>query len=240
MGLGWLIVPMVGAALAVVMVIWLARRVLLAHFQTPVTFTKGHVYQRDLLMGLAVATAIVTSAVNRHQVVKEREARVQAEFRHVQDSILTRNEIKHLTNELIRQARPSDAERNRRNLKALMSCQRSRECQRQLTRIVVRTLRVETPVKGRVTSKTVVIEGKRGPVGPRGERGAPGPAGAAGVPGRAGKPGGPGSVDSNIVDGLDNRVADLERALQAVLGRLGPLQGLVTALCHLLRPAGPC
>lgn len=42
--------------------------------------------------------------------------------------------------------------------------------------------------------------------------------------------------DSAVANGLDNRLADVERGLQSIVGRIDGLQRIVTALCHILTP----
>lgn len=225
-----------GLTASLVLVAWLFRRRWLAWFHCPVVTKRWHLILGAFAGSLAICLALVFNFQQRSDN-QARDVRARAALR---DQILTRAEVASISQAMIALARPSDAERNRRNLKALMSCQRSPECSGKLTTIVERTLKVRIPLKGAKPQRTVAIRGKRGPVGP------PGPVGPAGTPGRdgvgqqgsPGKPGGPGAVDSNVVDGLDNRVADLESALAAVVSRVDSLQSLISALCRVLgRPS---
>lgn len=203
----------------------------------PVILKAKHLRLAAALIGAMFMFVIITSHLNRESLKKERQARVNHDIESLQDRTLTKRQVAGIAQAMIMLARPSDAERNRRNLKALMSCQRSVECSGRLTTIVERTLRVRIPVKGTSSSKTIVVAGKPGPVGPRGPQGLPGKDGRNGGAGRNGTDG---TVDSALVDGLDNRVADLEGALAAIVNRLGSVQGLLIALCRVIRPAGPC
>lgn len=225
-----------GLTASLALVAWLFRRRWLIWFHCPVVTKRWHLILGALAGSLAICLALVFNFQQRSDN-QARDIRARAALR---DQILTHAEVAGIAQAIVALARPSDAERNRRNLKALMSCQRSPECSGKLTTIVERTLKVRIPLKGATSQRTVVRVGKRGPVGPPGPAGPVGPAGQDGVghQGNPGKPGGPGTIDSNVVDGLDNRVADLESALAAVVSRIDSLQGLISALCRVLgRPS---
>lgn len=188
------------------------------------------------LVGLAVASSILVGAYARDQLQDERDARTAADIASLADRTLTRKQVADISNAMIRLARPTNAERNRRNLRALRDCVKSGECRRRLTDIVVRTL-APNMVPG--TGPKVIVKGKPGTRGPQGLPGPAGPAGKDGTDGRTGKPGGTGAVDSNIIDGVDNRVAGLEQALRDVVSHVAILDKLVAVLCRVLTP-GSC
>lgn len=230
----------VGVLLAGLLVLWLNRVHCQRWWHSRVILTNGTLSILTGLIGAAIAVSIVTSHLNRESLSKERRDRVAKDIASLQDRTLTKRQVAGIAQTVLMLARPSNAERNRRNLEALKTCVRSERCQKLLTQIVVRTLNVKTvPRPTRTSSRTLVVQGKPGKTGARGPQGVPGPAGRDGLDGIAGKPGGPGSVDSNVVDGLDNRVADLETALQSLVSRVEVLDRLVGLLCRLLTP-GRC
>lgn len=73
--------------------------------------------------------------------------------------------------------------------------------------------------------------------GPAGERGAAGQNGAPGSAGRDAPGASARTLDSAVIDAVDNRVADLERLVAVLLQRLNILEPVVRALCPLLPPA---
>jgi hypothetical protein len=231
-----------GLGISLVLVAWLFRRRWLPWWHEPIVTKRWHLYVGALTGSLAIVVAL---GFNFQQ--REANARQDAAARAALAArILDRQEIASIAQAQAILLRPSNAERNRRNLVALKSCVRSGECRKLLTTIVVRTLEptMVPGAKGSRPVKTIVIRGKQGPVGPQGAQGVPGAAGSAGrdgvgKTGAPGKPGGPGTVDSNVVDGLDNRVAGLESALQAVVSRVQVLDRLVALLCRILTP-GKC
>jgi hypothetical protein len=223
------------------LVAWLFRRRWLPWWHEPIVTKRWHLYVGALTGSLAIVVALgfnfAQREANKRQDAASREA--------LAGRILDRQEIAGIAQAQALLLRPSNAERNRRNLVALQSCVKSGECRKLLTHIVVRTLEpTMVPGTGSSRTKTIVIRGKQGPAGPQGAQGVPGATGTAGRdgvgrPGAPGKPGGPGSVDSNLVDGLDNRVAGLESALQSVVSRVAVLDRLVALLCRVLTP-GRC
>jgi hypothetical protein len=222
------IIGLGGFAASVGLVLWLFRRRWLPRLQQPVVTKRWHLLLGAFMGSLAICLALVFNAQQRSENHKRDVAQT-----------LTRRQVAGIARTVVRLERPTNADLNRRNLRALQSCVNSGACRRLLTTIVVRTLSPKVVVAGGKRTKTVVIAGepgKAGPAGPPGPAGVPGRPGVGGKQGAAGKPGGPGQIDSNIVDGLDNRVADVERGLVSILGRLDGLQRLVGALCHLLTP----
>lgn len=221
-------------ALGALLVGVLFRHSLRAHLRQPVAFTVGHIALGGLLMGLLLGSVVYVSHLNRVELGKERQARVDEAFRSLQSQILTRTQVAAIGERLISLATPTNAERNRRNLVALKSCVMSEQCRRLLTTIVVRTLRVETPVKGATNTRTIVIQGKRGPAGPAGAQGPQGLPGTSGHDGGTGGNGKDGSVDSGLLDGIDNRLSDLERGLGSILAQVPGIQRIVGLLCKAL------
>jgi hypothetical protein len=226
-----------GVLLAIVLVLWLNRAHCKHWFEAPVILTRGTLSIIMFLVGMAVMTAIVTSHLNRESLKHERQARVAKDIASLNDRLLTKRQVAGIAQAMIALVRPTMAERNRRNLTALKTCVQSNECRKLLTTIVVQTIDPRIVIgKPSSRTRTIVIEGKPGPGGPRGPQGLPGPAGKDGRNGGNGRNGTDGSVNSSIVDGLDNRVADLEHGLQSVVARIEPLQALVARLCHVLTP----
>lgn len=210
---------------------FLFRHRLRAHLAQPVVFTVGHIALGGLLVGLMFGSVVLVSHLNRVELNKDREAQSRKNFNALQSQILTRTQVAAIGKRLIDLATPSNAERNRRNLVALKSCVMSHECRKLLTTIVVRTLRVETPTPGATNTRTIVIAGKRGPAGPPGPQGLPGTSGRDGSRGGDGKNAG---VDSGLLDGIDNRLSDLEHGLGNVLAQIPGIQRIVALLCRAL------
>jgi hypothetical protein len=165
--------------------------------------------------------------------------------------ILDRQEIAGIAQAQAILLRPSNAERNRRNLVALKSCVKSGECRKLLTTIVVRTLEpAMVPIPGSARPvKTIIVHGKPGKTGATGATGAPGA--AATVPSLASlrrqvdqlmgavRDLQSRKTDSSIGNGLDNRLTDAERVLQSVVSHVAGLDKVVGLLCRVLTP-GRC
>jgi hypothetical protein len=226
------------------LVMWLNRHILRQRYVEPVILTKGHVVLASALVGFAVASSIVVGAVGRSELRSEREARVQADIRSLADRTLTKRQVAGLAQAQVMLAEPSTKEQLARINGALKVCATHQSCRKAFVQTVNRIVRspagrlfTPAPRPGSTPPipppKTIIVQGRPGPMG------APGTSGTPGRQGAPGKPGGPGEVNSNIVDGLDNRVADLESALQSVVSRVQVLDKLVAALCRLLTP-GKC
>lgn len=232
LGRWWFLVGAVFAAW--LLVLWLNRAQIRTSMSMPMRpLTRGDFVALAALMGCTAALTLIVGAFARDSLRTEREARVSADISSLADRTLTRQQVAGIAQAIVRLERPSNAERNKRNLKALQACVKSGECRKLLTTIVVRTL-VPKTTKG--ATKTIVIKGTPGPRGPQGLPGPAGKDGQSGQPGRAGQQGGTGGIDSNIIDGVDNRVADLERALQSVVSHVAILDRLVAVLCRVLTP----
>jgi hypothetical protein len=211
------------------------------HLRRRVEPTVGHYALLGLLIGLVGASTIVIGALALNEFQHQREARVMDQLAFT----ATKSDVAKLKRDLQAYARaqaPTDREIADAVVYRLKVCLRTPVCHGQVVRLINRVVRITnnrivpapangTPAApGPAPARTIIVQGKPGK---------PGRDGAPGTPGRAGKPGGAGTVDSNIVDGLDNRIADLEGALQSVVGRVAVLDRLVGALCRLLTP-GKC
>lgn len=231
---------LIPAALILLAIAVVRRRRIARYISVPVVFTRGHVALGGMLLGLLFGTVVYVSHLNRESLQRERAERTGAEFRRVEAEILTRNEIREIAMRQAKLEAPSRGELARRSRAALAACGRSSTCRTSFTRVVNRVLRIEG-------GKLVPIPPQRGDVGsPPAEGGSPrlppksspGPAGrdgAAGPAGPAGRDGKPGrSVDSGILDGLDNRLHDVEAGLASVLNRLVGLDKLLALVCKAL------
>lgn len=226
------------AGVVVFPVAWvvLRRRALVEHLARPVQFTVGHVALFGLLLGLLFGSVVWVSHLNRESLDRERAARTAAEFRRVESEILTKREIRDIANRQAKLEAPTKAELARRSREALMACGRSSQCRASFTRVVNRVLRIEdgrlVPIPPRRGDRgTQPAEREQPAMTPRQPSvpGQPGPQGPQGPTGRAGR-----DVDSTVVDLLDNRLADVEQGLGAVLARLPVLNRLVDVLCRRL------
>lgn len=184
-------------------------------------------------------SVVWVSHLNRESLDRQRAALTAAEFRRVESEILTKREIRDIANRQAKLEAPTKAELARRSREALMACGRSAQCRASFTRVVNRVLRIEdgrlVPIPPRRGDRgTQPAERDEPAMEPRqpgvpGRPGQPGPQGPPGTAGRAGR-----DVDSSVVDLLDNRLADVERGLGAVLARLPALNRLVDVLCRRL------
>jgi hypothetical protein len=209
-----------------------------------------HLWGGAFLLGFMFAFVIVTSHLNRESLKKERTERVSKDIASLRDRTLTKRQVAGIAQVIYRLQQPTPAERraeNLRNLRSILGCRPSGECQRIIDRIVERTL-------PRIERTTVVRSHPSQPAepsrpGPRGPQGLPGmPSSVDLGPVRAELRSLRGAIrdlqsrktDSPTLNGVDNRLAALEQGLASVLSRLEPLQRLVIALCRVLRPTGPC
>lgn len=232
-----------GIGISMVLVAWLFRRRWLSWWHEPIVTKRWHLYVGALTGSLAIVVALgfnfAQRETNRRQDAAARDA--------LASRILDRREIAGIAQAQAILLRPSNAERNRRNLVALKSCVRSGECRKLLTTIVVRTLQpTMVPGSGKSRTRTIVIRGKMGPAGPQGAQGAT----AAPTPlpslepvkqqidrlTLAVKDLQARKTDSSIGNGVDNRLKDVESALQAVVSRVQVLDRLVALLCRVLTP----
>jgi hypothetical protein len=201
-------------------------------------------WQLLVIVGMPVAAVCVALFFNyaqREANQRQDRARLTDLQRNVTDQILTRTQIAGIAQAQARLAQPSTREQLRRINRALMVCASHGSCRQAFVRTVNKIIRspagrlfTPAPKDGSVPpppTKTIIVQGTPG------KTGAPGQNGRDGQAGLNGKQGGPGSVDSNIIDGLDNRVASLEGGLQSLVSHVAVLDRLVTALCRLLTPS---
>lgn len=225
---------------AVSLALWLNRRRLMRDYDTRVEFTKGRVMIRDAIMGTMLVGMVLFVGWSIDKLDEERDARLRAET----EQLVTMDRLDSAERDLRRYARFIAP--NERDILVLfrryrIACSRSAECRRQFAASINRVLRVQNnrivpaPGSDRATPPAVEprpsIPATPGARGPQGFRGPPGPAGPRGETGRAGA-----DVNSALVDGLDNRLAAVERGLGSLL------QGLcapgIARLLSLLRLCG--
>jgi hypothetical protein len=165
---------------------------------------------------------------------------------------ITRGDVDAIAREQARLAQPSVKEQLRRIGMALDTCAGSSACRRKFVRTVNRVIRVteggtlqprgarplrspQIPVprsaRPRAPSVTVI----RPPVPPA--VAVPGPAGKDGAPGKTGPRGPAGTVDSAILDGVDDRLSDVEHGLASLLSRFPGVERVLGVLCRTLRLA---
>jgi hypothetical protein len=235
-----------GLSVAVLLVAWLFRRrwipVMLEPLICPVVLKRWQLLAIVALPVLAICTSLAFNAHERTQRAADQRARIADVQRILSEQILTRTQIAGIAQAQAKLAQPSTREQLRRINRALMVCAAHGSCREAFVRTVNKIIRspagrlfTPAPRDGSVPSvpppKTIIVQGTPG------KPGAPGQNGRDGQAGLNGKQGGPGEVNSNIIDGLDNRVASLEGGLQSLVSRVAVLDRLVTALCHLLTPS---
>lgn len=232
----WWAIPPVVLALGAGLIVFLARDRIRERGICPVEWQRKDLWIRDGILGTALVAAIVVGMFARERLNTEREARVKAEIGALERDQLTRQQVAGIAQAQAQLLTPTNRERLRENLEAIRVCGRSMKCRRNFaglirTVFIVRNGEIiAAPPKGQprpapppashvpvVTPPPKVI-----PI--------PGDDGADGAPGKDGRAGK--DVDSAIVDGLDNRIHDLEQGLAALLGKVG---GLLGRLCSLLR-----
>lgn len=227
--------------LVVVAILAIAHRHRLGLIE-PVILRRGHLFVAAVALVLVSGFAMTVSLIGRHNLNVERDARLQLAL----DSRVTQAQVDQLVRDLkafaVRQAElasPSTMELARRSSAALMACAKTSRCRAQFTRVVNRVLRIRdgviVPAPGSGRTPGARAPSPSGGAGPQGSAGGTGPAGAQGPPGTQGKPGKDARpIDSGLLDGLDNRIHDVETGLGAILGRLTGLDRLVALLCRAL------
>lgn len=202
---------------------------------------RGHLVVLAIALTIPACLAMVVSLAGRVKLNRE-----------IRQSQVTRADVRRL----VKFTQPTQAEQLRRIGAAIDECAGSATCRRKFVRTVNRIVRVTgesivpAPAKGKPMprrQRTVVVHEKPktvtviqpSPPAP----GAPqdGKDGKDGKDGRAGK-----DVDSAVLDGLDNRLANVEDltqtlvgGLRALVGRVDLVERLTAALCRLLTP-GRC
>ncbi|HZA18966.1 MAG TPA: collagen-like protein [Pseudonocardiaceae bacterium] len=202
------------------------------HLQRPVRFTGVHVVIGAVALGLLFGSVVYVSHLNREGLAEQREERLRENT-----ALLVR---------LIKLESPSAADLARLSREALRVCARTAECREQFTATVRRVLTVtegqivpappRRKTRRQLTTPRPAIDGRPGAPGLRGPRGRSvvgprGPQGLRGPPGKAGD-----SVDSAVVDGLDNRLAGLEQKVGGLL--TGLCTSNLATLLNLLRICG--
>lgn len=235
-----------GLSVAVLFVAWLFRRrwvpTLFDPLICPVVLKRWQLLVIVAMPVLAICVALFFNQAQRQDLNDLNRARIADLQRNIdlaKDLIVTKQQVA----QLVRQLQPTTKEQLRKINHALKICATHVGCRREFVRTVNTIVRSPGGVgfipapKGSSPippAQTIVVQGKPGP---QGQAGTPGRDGQAGTTGAPGKPGGPGQVNSNIVDGLDNRVADLEGALQSLVSHVQVLDKLVNVLCRLLTPS---
>jgi hypothetical protein len=234
----WWTIPIAGIILAVGVTGWLNRRTLKPYFERPVVLTRGHTALYTGLVGLAIASTIITSAVNRKELGKERDARLKT----VTAQLVTMDRLDRAERDLKRYARllaPSEQDVLEVVRRYRRICARSAACRRDFAASINQVLRVENSriVPAPQDARPAPAPQSNGGASPfprpapppeiitvPGPQGKPGPQGPRGEPGR--------NVDSALVDGLENRIADVEKGLRALLGRIPGIERVLALLCR--------
>lgn len=208
----------------------------------PVVLRRGHLFVAALVIVTTSGFGMTISLIGRHTLNTERDARLKLEL----SSRVTEAQVADLVRGLKAYAKtqaelasPTTKELARRSSLALMACAKTARCRVQLTHVVNRVLRVRNgvivPAPGGGRTPGAQAPGPSGGAGPQGSAGGTGPSGPAGPPGAQGQPGMDAKpIDSGLLDGLDNRIHDVETGLGAILSRLTGLDRLVALLCRAL------
>lgn len=150
---------------------------------------------------------------------------------------IERNTVTKVTERITRERATHDAAQLVTARQVIARCDHDKACRRDLHKLIRRSIpQVRTIVRTETsTSPAPPAAGK----GPQGAQGAPG---AAGTDGQAGTDGRPGvtkvihTLDSSLLDGVDNRVTDVEHLINALTAQVGALsQKLVALLAGLCR-----
>lgn len=200
----------------------------------PVLLRRGHLLALAVALTVPACTAMLVSLAGRIKLDRQ-----------IRDSAVTRRDV----DRLIVAAAPTTAEQLRKINHALKTCAADAGCRGEFVRTVNRVVRDSSgglirpaphpPAPARPVhpappprTTTVVIKG------PRGKQGPPGTIGPPGKPGAAGESAG--TLNSALLDGIDNRVDGLEQTVVALTSSVGSLQQrlvvLAEALCRLLPP----
>lgn len=233
------IIAMIGLiVLIVVAILAIAHRHRLGLIE-PVILRRGHLFVAAVALVLVSGFAMTVSLIGRHNLNVERDARLDESLAGIKRDAVTLAEVRDTARRQARLESPTNAELARRSSAALMACGRTARCREQFTRVVNRVLRVRNgvivPAPGDGRAPGARAPAPSGGTGPQGSAGGTGPSGPAGPPGSQGKPGMDAKpIDSGLLDGLDNRIHDVETGLGAILQRLTGLDRLVALLCRAL------
>lgn len=217
----------------------------------PIIIRGNHVL---VLLGVIIVASVypmTISLIGRHKLNQERDARLKETVTAIERDAVTLAEVRDTARRQARLESPTNAELAKRSQAALVACGRTMRCRAQFTRVVNRVLRIR--------DGTIVPAPSTGGKGTRAQP-SPSPAPTPRPPAptvitpparddprvsqlaadvadlrdqvkalKAGK-----GVDSGAVDGLDNRLADVERGLANILTRLPAIDRLVALLCKAL------
>jgi hypothetical protein len=208
----------------------------------PVLLRRGHLIALAVAMTLPACTAMVVSLAGRVKLNSEIRTRLAEDTARITQDQLTRDQIAGIAQAQARLLQPSTREQLRRINMALRTCASHSSCRVAFVQTVNRIVRspagrsfTVAPPKAAVVApppaaapvtvtKTVIVPA---PAAVPGKPGKPGRDGAAGAPGK--------DVNSALLDGLDNRLANVEQGLARVVQAL-----CVPALLKLLKLVGVC
>lgn len=261
-----MIIILAGVGAAVLVAAWLNRRALgraRRHFakrmHQPVILTRGSLGILMLLVGLGLATTIITSAVNRHEVSKEREARldvVTAQLTDRGDLMRLKREVEAYAKQQARLARPTARQRLQDVLRGIRVCASSGTCKTNLAPLLRTVIRI-VPQTGEI----VPAPSRGGPPAPKPKPAPSSPPAVAPAPivrpdpqvsvlarqveqleHRVAVLSERHPVDSTALNVVDQRVRDLEQVVGGLDQRVGSLvSGLCrSALGRLLTGLGLC
>lgn len=235
LGIGLLAVLAAGA-----LVVLIAKRRAFREWRhRPIIWRGNHIL---ILLGVIIVASaypMTISLIGRHNLNRERDARLvlalSGKTTQTQlDALEARLERDRMAGE--RKLRRSFSQRISTSLQQIKDCSHSGECKVGFARLIRTVVRVDPqsgdiipapPMTKRPTPpappKVVTIPGKPGRDGAQGQQG------AQGTPGKDAAP-----IDSGLLDGIDNRLSDLERGLGSVLAQVPGIQRLVALLCRAL------
>lgn len=225
--------------MGLVIVLFVVHGPLRAWAQHPVLLRRGHLIALAVAMTLPACTAMVVSLAGRVKLNTEIRSRLTEDTTRLQREQLTSNQIAGIAQTQARLLQPSTREQLRRINMALKTCASHSSCRVAFVQTVNRIVRspagrsfTVAPPKAAVVppppaaapvtvTKTVIV---------------PAPAAIPGKPGKDGAAGAPGKdVNSALLDGIDNRLANVEQGLARVVQSL-----CVPALLKLLKLVGVC
>lgn len=239
LGIGLLTVLAIGALIVLIA----KRRAFREWRHRPIILRGNHILVLLGVIIVASAYPMTISLIGRHNLNRERDARLvlalSGKTTQTQlDALEARLERDRMAGE--RKLRQSFSQRISTSLQQIKDCSHSGECKVGFARLIRTVVRVDPqsgdiipapPTTQRVPPAIVVPR----PTVPPKVVTVPGPAGKDGVNGRDGKDGAAGrSFDSAALDLVDNRLADVERGLASLLGRLPGIDRLLGLLCKAL------
>lgn len=201
---------------------------------------RGHLVIFAVMAALPACGAMVVSLAGRVKLNNEIRDRISEDTSRLKRDQLTVDRVAGIAQAQARLERPSERELLLRVNRALKACASDAGCRVAFVQTVNRIIRspagrsftvappdmpvVAPPEPTPPVTQTVVVPP---PPATPGKAGAQGPQGPSGAPGKP--------VDSAILDGLDNRLVDVEHGLARVVSAL-----CVPALVRLLHLIGVC